>query len=158
MRSAGSVSDYANEKDVKENYYPEIIELVKEHTGAKHAFLESHIVRKEEEGGPGGGPVQLVHNDFTAGYKKELLATLAGEGTETISFSSMEEIEAAGVGLEELQSSRLLMVNAWKPASQCARNPPPSPLLVVAARRRSEPQSEGPSPLLLGLRILREPD
>jgi len=132
MRSAGSVSDYANEKDVKENYYPEIIELVKEHTGAKHAFLESHIVRKEEEGGPGGGPVQLVHNDFTAGYKRELLATLGGEGTETISFSSMEEIEAAGVGLEELQSSRLLMVNAWKPASQCA---PSSPMLAHSLLR-----------------------
>ena len=132
LKMRSSVSDYAVEADVKEHYYPEIIELVKQHTGAKHAFLESHIVRKEEEGGPGGGPVQLVHNDFTSGYKKELLATLGGEGTETISFSSMEEIEAAGVGLEELQSSRLLMVNAWKPASQCA---PSSPMLAHSLLR-----------------------
>jgi hypothetical protein len=34
-------------------------------------FLENHIIRAEDEGG--GGPVQLVHNDFTSGYKAELI-------------------------------------------------------------------------------------
>ena len=40
---------------VKAKYYSELVDLVAQHTGSSHVFLENHIIR--EEAGDNGGPV-----------------------------------------------------------------------------------------------------
>jgi hypothetical protein len=101
-------------------YREEVMELVKEMTGALHAFCNEQAVRKEPEPGEGNAlsgvgdePVYFVHNDFTDCYKDDVLAAFEGTGG-TYTFGALEQMKAAGMTLESLRQSRILVVNTWR--------------------------------------------
>lgn len=107
-----AVKDFQDEEAVKSVYYSELVKLVSDLTGAAHVFLENHVIRAEQE--DGGGPVQLVHNDFTSGYKQELIKSFKGDN-KTITFNSWEHISAKSeLTIDQLEHSRIMMINAWR--------------------------------------------
>ena len=61
------VKDFYDASEIEEKYYPEIMELAREITGAKSFRMLGHITRNEAEAeaGKGLGAHRLVHNDFT---------------------------------------------------------------------------------------------
>jgi hypothetical protein len=112
LAHTSAVADFRNDEAVKSTYYPELIDLVADLTGATHVFLQNHIIREEQT--DGGGPVQLVHNDFTSNYKRELLESFRGHN-KTIVFNSWPDISAkSDLTIEELERSRIMMINAWR--------------------------------------------
>ena len=112
-----AVKDFTDEAEVKATYYDELIQLVSGLTGSKHVFLENHVIREDAGEFPSSAvqqPVQLVHNDFTEGYKKELLESFRGNNS-TITFNTWDNIASScDLSLEELEASRVMMINAWR--------------------------------------------
>ena len=71
-----SVSDFTDEESVRKRYFPEAEELAKRATGANHAYVFDHLVRRREPGRPllsfgrygdgsRPGAAGRVHNDYT---------------------------------------------------------------------------------------------
>src|SRR5215471_2639542 len=62
-----AVTDFYDEKQVREIYYPEMERLVAEATGAQKVLVFDHTVRTAERAVERGlrTPVQMVHNDYT---------------------------------------------------------------------------------------------
>lgn len=62
------VSDYYDESQIAEIYYPEMVDLLKAATGAAEVVVFDHTRRADGLGGPERGvrpPVRSVHNDYT---------------------------------------------------------------------------------------------
>jgi hypothetical protein len=61
------VTDFYDEKQVREIYYPEMERLVAEATGAEKVLVFDHTIRTAERAVERGlrAPVQMVHNDYT---------------------------------------------------------------------------------------------
>jgi hypothetical protein len=61
------VTDFYDEKQVREVYYPEMERLVAEATGAETVLVFDHTIRVAERAVERGlrAPVQMVHNDYT---------------------------------------------------------------------------------------------
>jgi len=62
-----AVTDFYDEKQVREIYYPEMERLVAEATGAEKVLVFDHTIRVAEHAVERGlrAPVQMVHNDYT---------------------------------------------------------------------------------------------
>jgi len=62
-----AVTDFYDEKQVREIYYPEMERLVAEATGAQKVMVFDHTIRTAERAVERGlrAPVQMVHNDYT---------------------------------------------------------------------------------------------
>jgi hypothetical protein len=62
-----AVTDFYDEKQVREIYYPEMERLVAEATGAQKVLVFDHTIRTAERAVERGlrAPVQMVHNDYT---------------------------------------------------------------------------------------------
>jgi hypothetical protein len=62
-----AVTDFYDEKQVREIYYPEIERLVARATGAEKVLVFDHTIRSAERAVERGlrTPVQMVHNDYT---------------------------------------------------------------------------------------------
>jgi hypothetical protein len=62
-----AVTDFYDEKQVREVYYPEMERLVAEATGAQKVLVFDHTIRVAERAVERGlrAPVQMVHNDYT---------------------------------------------------------------------------------------------
>jgi hypothetical protein len=62
-----AVTDFYDERQVREVYYPEIERLVAEATGAEKVVVFDHTIRTAERAVERGlrAPVQMVHNDYT---------------------------------------------------------------------------------------------
>jgi hypothetical protein len=62
-----AVTDFYDEKQVREVYYPEMERLVAEATGAEKVLVFDHTIRVAERAVERGlrAPVQMVHNDYT---------------------------------------------------------------------------------------------
>ncbi len=62
-----AVTDFYDEKQVREVYYPEVERLVREKTGAEKVIVFDHTIRVAEHAVERGlrAPVQMVHNDYT---------------------------------------------------------------------------------------------
>ena len=148
-RHTSKVTDWQDDAQIAEIYYPEINKLVKQVTGATHTFSNNHLRRQSEPetGGDGPlaklmsaarGPVLTAHNDFTENYGEGIVRTIANGGIpHTQTFGVTDAIIAAGVTEAELRASRLLMVNTWRSVGPAPlqRNP------LAVADRRSVPSS-----------------
>jgi hypothetical protein len=119
------VSNWDDPEQVADTYYREIENLVKRLTGATRTFCNGHLVRKSgDSDGPLGklftavaGPIQFVHNDFCEDYQDAIIASYKGVGGKA-TFGIVDQMKKAGVKLEELYNSRLVMVNSWRNISK----------------------------------------
>lgn len=84
------VVDFADADQVTQIYYREIAELARSVTGARHAYVFDHLVRKrdpsrplasfgERGGGRAPGAAGQVHNDFTDASGRRRLALVLGD-------------------------------------------------------------------------------
>jgi len=64
-----SVADFFDEDEIKAAYYPEIENLIQEHTGATRVLIFDHTLRSGDEAVRAEKfyrePVQVIHNDYT---------------------------------------------------------------------------------------------
>jgi len=97
-----AVTDFYDEKQVREIYYPEMERLVKDATGATRTLVFDHIVRsvpKLKRGATGvKSPATSVHNDYTLKSGPQRVRDL------------LPPAEA-----EELLKRRFAVINVWRP-------------------------------------------
>ncbi|MGH7124562.1 MAG: CmcJ/NvfI family oxidoreductase, partial [Stellaceae bacterium] len=62
-----AVTDFYDERQLREVYYPEMERLVREKLGAEKVIVFDHTIRVAERAVERGlrAPVQMVHNDYT---------------------------------------------------------------------------------------------
>ena len=106
-----AVTDFYDERQVREIYYPEMERLVKAHTGAARTLVFDHIVRsvpKVKRGEKGvKSPATAVHNDYTLKSAPQRVRDL------------LPAAEA-----EELLKHRFAVINVWRPIRGPLRDAP----------------------------------
>jgi hypothetical protein len=116
-----SVRDFYDEDEVRNVYYPEAEQLLKEATGATKVVIFDHTLRNLQRFKQGENgirePVKRVHNDFTAksGYTRarlELAARLIDD-------------------IDTLLQQRFAIINVWRAIAQPIQE---SPLTVCDAQ------------------------
>ncbi len=116
-----AVRDFQDETEIKEVYYPEMVRLLKEATGASRVLVFDHNLRIDAGDGPADGqlgrPVRRVHNDYTEASAPRRLADLLGPG-----------VEPAG--------RRFAVINVWRPI----RGPVLTAPLALADAQSVEPR------------------
>lgn len=123
-RSPSAVTDFYDPAVVEARYYPEVVDLLKQRTGAREVRVFDHTVRVQgEPNGAGAGlrqPVALVHNDYT----------------ERSAWQRVRDFfppqEAA-----RLQAGKIAFVNVWRSIGASAERFP-----LAAADGRSVPQND----------------
>ena len=94
--------DFYNPEAVKAQYYPQVIELLKRHTGGIEAFVFDHNVRNQtraDRGDPGvREPVDGAHNDYTVSSGPRRVLEI------------LEENDAM-----HLEGKRAALINVWRP-------------------------------------------
>ena len=136
------VCNWHDPTEVKLVYHREMIELIKARTGATRVFCTPHRLRhtgKASAAPPqqlqqAQPPLHGVHNDFDSNFREELATQLealastralaggAGGGfgavhggaAQAITVGLCDQLVAAGVDAEEIRSSRVMMVSAWR--------------------------------------------
>ncbi|ABA19728.1 conserved hypothetical protein [Trichormus variabilis ATCC 29413] len=132
-----SVRDFYDEEEMRQVYYPEAEQLLKELTGASQVVIFDHTLRNAAQSKPGQNnikePAKRVHNDFTAksGYTRARLE-LAARGIEDI---------------DRLLQQRFAIINVWRGIANTIQE---SPLAVCDA------QSIAPSDLVAGDLVYRD--
>jgi hypothetical protein len=109
-----AVRDFFDKAHMRSVYYPELVALVKEISGASRAVVFDHTVRSgnesEREEKLVREPVLYVHNDYTevSGPRRirELLPTLAPEWD-----------------VESLLAKRFAIIQVWRPIRTVLENP-----------------------------------
>jgi hypothetical protein len=131
------VRNFYDEDELRNVYYLEAEQLLKEVTGATQVVIFDHTLRNAQESKPSENsikePVKRVHNDFTAksGYAR-----------------ARKELEARGVeNIEELLQQRFAIINIWRAIADTIQE---SPLAVCDA------QSIAPTDLVAGDLIYRD--
>ncbi len=118
-----SVRNFYDEDELRQVYYPEAEQLLKEVTGATKVVIFDHTLRNAKLSNPGENkirePGKRVHNDFTAksGYTRARLE-LAARGIDH------DEIEA-------LLQQRFAIINVWRGIADTIQE---SPLGLADAR------------------------
>ena len=124
----GTDINFLSHEDVVTRHYPECVELLKEVTGARHAFAFDHNIRwveaEETKQQTGKGqqvqrPIRLVHGDYTLTSAPQRLRDLAApprindtmrpflaDGASVISPELVEEALS--------ESGRFAIVNLWR--------------------------------------------
>jgi len=130
------VRNFYDEDELRNVYYLEAEQLLKEVTGATQVVIFDHTLRNAQESKPSENsikePVKRVHNDFTAksGYDR-----------------ARRELEARGVeNIEELLQQRFAIINVWRAIADTIQE---SPLAVCDA------QSIAPIDLVAGDLVYR---
>lgn len=132
-----AVTDFWNDDEVREVYYPEAERFIAEHTGAARVFIFDHLQRRRVPGladRAAGGPRQpatRVHVDHTARSAPQRVRDLLGD-------------EA-----EELLKGRVQVINMWRPI----RGPLEDAPLAVCDARTVDPQDLVPSDLVYRNRV-----
>ena len=131
------VRNFYDEDELRNVYYREAEQLLKEVTGASQVVIFDHTLRNAQESKPGENsikePVKRVHNDFTAksGYAR-----------------ARRELEARGVeNIDELLQQRFAIINIWRAIADTIQE---SPLAVCDA------QSILPTDLVAGDLVYRD--
>ena len=131
------VRNFYDEDELRNVYYREAEQLLKEVTGASQVVIFDHTLRNAQESKPGENsikePVKRVHNDFTAksGYAR-----------------ARRELEARGVeNIDELLQQRFAIINVWRAIADTIQE---SPLAVCDA------QSILPTDLVAGDLVYRD--
>jgi len=114
------VNNFYDEDEIRNIYYPEAEQLLKEVTGATKVVIFDHTLRNAQRSQQGESgirePAKRVHNDFTAksGYTR-----------------ARKELVAQGVdNIDELLQQRFALINIWRPIATVQE----SPLAVCDAR------------------------
>ena len=96
------VKDFYDEQEIVSVYYPEMVQLVKEQSGARDVFIFDHTVRSRVEGKDMRlrEPVHSVHNDYTEWSARKRVQDFMGD-----------EAEA-------LLAKRFAVVQVWRPINQ----------------------------------------
>ena len=115
IEAATAVTDFSDEEQIRRVYYPEVVRLLTEATGAREVLVFDHTVRRQQGGAPGGRtPVRNAHNDYTELTGPRRVRELMGDA-----------------GAESVLRGRIAQVNLWRPI----RGPVESlPLAVADAR------------------------
>ena len=102
-----AVSDFADEEAVRHTYFPEIEQLVAEHTGASRVYVFDHTIRNSDEATRVRRqitePVAGVHGDFTEWSAPKRVRDLLPD-------------EA-----DELLKHRYAIVQVWRPINRDSR-------------------------------------
>ncbi len=119
LREETGVTSFADEEQIRRIYYPEVVRLVGQATGAAEVLVFDHTLRLENNSAEGGRtPVRLVHNDYTERSGPQRVRDLLGA----------EAAEAALRG-------RVAQINLWRPI----RGPVESAPLALADARSLSP-------------------
>ncbi|MBD2298056.1 CmcJ/NvfI family oxidoreductase [Nostoc sp. FACHB-190] len=116
-----SVRDFYDEDEIRQIYYPEAEQILKELTGATQVVIFDHTLRNAAQSKPGENnikePAKRVHNDFTAksGYTR-----------------AYKELGARGIqDIGSLLQKRFAIINVWRGIAQTIQE---SPLAVCDAQ------------------------
>jgi len=117
-----SVRNFYDEEEIRQVYYPEAEQLLKEVTGATKVIIFDHTLRnaelmKQDINNGIKEPVKRVHNDFTAksGYTR-----------------ARRELAARGIDdIESLLQQRFAIINVWRGIGDTIQE---SPLTVCDAQ------------------------
>jgi hypothetical protein len=109
-----SYDKWQDDEAVKSSFYPEIVEMLKQRTGAKRILVFDHTIRTNANAGKKltdetktsqRTPVMLVHCDYTAeSGPNRVRQLLEGEA-------------------EDLLSRRVVFINVWKPINVVEERP-----------------------------------
>jgi len=116
LKHASLVEDWDDTEQVHRTYYEEMRSLVQRLTGASRCYVNRHNIRKSD-GSTTFPPFLEVHSDFTDSYKEALVRSLRTGTEETPTFGMLDQLQSDGVTVEELSSSRLLVIHAWRSVS-----------------------------------------
>ena len=125
VRRPSAVTDFFDKAQVASVYYPELVELVCEESGARRAVVFDHTVRSgdelERETKLVREPVLYVHNDYTEisgpNRARELLPSLAPD-----------------IDIESALAGRFAIIQVWRPIRTVLESP-----LAIADSRSLEP-------------------
>lgn len=114
-RQSSAVTDFVNDDEVREIYYPEMERLIRQVTGAREVVVFDHNVRVDggERTSNSRMPVRNVHNDYTESSAPRRVRDLLGE-------------QRADTLLKE----RFAIVNAWRSIEGTVQR---APLAVIDA-------------------------
>ncbi len=115
------VRNFYDENELRNVYYLEAEQLLKEVTGATQVVIFDHTLRNAQESKPSENsikePVKRVHNDFTA---------------KSSYIRARRELEARGVeNIDELLQQRFAIINVWRAIADTIQE---SPLAVCDAQ------------------------
>lgn len=111
--------DFSSDREVEEQYYPQIARLFQERLGAEEVLVFDHTVRTEAETEGLRKPVRHVHNDYTAASTAQRVQDLTGARSNS------------------LLERRFAQVNFWRPLENPVLM---SPLAIIDARSLSPEQ------------------
>lgn len=124
VRSPTAVTDFHDPAIVEARYYPEVVDLLKQRTGAREVRVFDHTVRVQgDPQGAGTGlrqPIAHVHNDYTERSARQRMHDF---------FSPREAAR--------LQAGRFAFVNVWRSIGASAERFP-----LAAADGRSVPPAD----------------
>jgi len=119
---ATAVEDFYDEDEVRRVYYPEMVELVKQATGAEEVLVFDHTLRLDDAAARDArgtrAPVRNIHNDYTARSGPQRVRDLVAP-------------ERAGQWLD----GRFAVINVWRPIAGPVEQ---APLAVVDASSLAE--------------------
>jgi hypothetical protein len=101
------ISDFDNDSNIRENYYPEISALVKAITGASQVEIIDHTIRLSERRDGIRGIATHVHNDYTEQSAPQRLIEHLGD--------------IAGASFLK---RRVMQLNIWRPLTEPVRVAP----------------------------------
>jgi hypothetical protein len=98
-----AVTDFYDEPQLRETYYPEAEDLVKQATGASRVVVFDHTVRRREQG----------VEDRTQGAPRQPATRIHGDYTEVSGPQRVRDLMGAEAG--DLLGRRFAIVNVWRP-------------------------------------------
>ena len=122
-RSSVDFAEWDDPKSVRERYYNAAVQLVRKEVGATRAWCGEHIVRSSAAlqvkwsklFAVATSPLAAVHNDFVEAYDETFRRSYRGDdGANVNQFGVFDHMRRDGVTLEELENSRILVVNVWR--------------------------------------------
>jgi hypothetical protein len=118
LQHRSAVSEFVDDEEIKQIYYPETEQVLKDATGADRIFIFDHTIRRRVVGAPDRReglrqPVARVHVDHTAKSGPQRVRDLLPD-------------EA-----DELLKGRVQIINLWRPIRNPVRD---APLAVCDAR------------------------
>jgi len=128
-------ADFRDDAQVVGTYYGEMIELIKEASGATRVFIFDHTIRESGNtnlnatAGGAAAPVPRVHCDYTAEGAPRRLEQLGKQGI----FSRVRGRVLSEEDVAELAAGRFAFINVWR--SICEAHPVLQKPLAVADER-----------------------
>jgi len=110
------VANFKDDEEVVATYYEEMMNLVKDASGADRVFIFDHTVRESGNtnlnaaAGGSAAPVPRVHCDYTADGAPRRLAQLGKEGI----YSRLRKRMLTEEDVAQLASGRFAFINVWR--------------------------------------------